>query len=1289
MHLLSVFSLRNRALIALLTIVVGIFGMVSLTTLKQELFPSVTLPQLVVVTQYPGASPDVVEQDVSTPIESAIRGVAGLESTTATSTSGLSSVSASFTYGSDLTSVEQKVQLAINRIPDLPESADPRVITGSLDDLPVLVVAVTSDLDLDELSARLEASTISDLQQIDDVRDVTLLGTTAKRIEITPDTDELAEGGFSNQSIRDALDANGVLLPEGTITEGDSTLIVQGGTRLTSAEDIAALPLLGGRGPTTLPDGTVVDPGVTTIGDVADVEVADEPITGYSRVDGEPSLTISITKTPAGNTVEVSNAVRDALPELAEALGDGARFTTVFNQAPFIEQSVESLAQEGLLGLLFAVIVIFVFLLSLRSTIVTAISIPVSVLLTFIGMLAFGYTLNVLTLGALTIAIGRVVDDSIVVIENIKRHLGLGERKLDAIKTAVREVAVAITASTVTTVAVFLPLALVTDITGELFRPFALTITIALAASLFVSLTIVPVLAYWFLRSPITDAPSALTPGEQRLTANPVARPFLRYPILLLLLELLVLAGLLAGAGALLAGVDIAALQDDPSTAVDRIGIPALIGLGALLVVAVATLVGLIRLVAVASRLDARRRWEAQGSVPPPVRSDDEDELDRPTLLQRIYLPVIRWTLRVPALVLVAALLILVGSGYLATRLPTNFISDSGQNTISVRQSMPSGTSLEAADRAARIVEDELRGVDGVTTVQVSVGSSGNTFAVLLGGGSDTTFSITTDPDADQDELRSEIGDVIDGLDTEQVGDVAVSSGGGGGFSSDIEIEISAPDQATLATAADDILTMVRDLDITRQAESNLSETLPYIAIDVDREAAAEVGLSEAAIGGIVADSMLPASIGSVVVDEKTLDIYITDPRAPETLEELREFEIPTREGLIELSELATVEQVDGPSSVTTIRGVRSATVTVTPDTADVGTASAQLQAALDELDLPDGASAELGGVTADQASAFSQLLLALLAAILIVYTIMVATFRSLRQPLLLLVSVPFAATGAVALQLASGIPLGVPSIIGLLMLVGIVVTNAIVLIDLVNQYRDRGMNVPDAIIHGSARRLRPILMTALATIGALIPMAIGVTGHGGFISQPLAIVVIGGLISSTLLTLVVLPSLYALVEGAQERREERRARKLAEGGGRRPPRTPRAPGRKRKAAAAGAARSTGAADPAGAMPPTLDLPAAPVPAPPAPAPAPAPSPEPPAPAPAPSPEPPAPAPAPPAPPAYPPTAPVAPPAFPPVPPGAPAPPAFPPPTAPPAPFPSPASPPPPFPPFPPPAPQR
>ncbi len=1028
MSLLSVFSLRNRALIALLTIVVALFGGYALTALKLELFPSLTLPNVTIVTTYPGASPEVVENDVSTPIETALQGIAGLDSTSATSSAGISTVQASFTYGTDLTRAEQKVELAVGRISSqLPSGVDPQVVTFSIGDFPVVQLAVTSDLDTAELASRLDTLTVPAIEQLGGVSAATVYGATGQRITITPDAASLAANGLSTQSIRDALKANGMLLAAGTVDEGDKTLTVQAGVKIESADTLETLPLMGGA-------------GAATIGDVAAVAVVDNPITGISRVNGEPALTIAITKTPAGNTVDVSREVNAQLDDLAAQLGGDTRFTVVFDQAPFIERSINSLAMEGLFGLVFAVVVIFVFLLSIRSTLVAAISIPVSVLITFLAMLATGYSLNVLTLGALTIAIGRVVDDSIVVIENIKRHLGLGEEKRQAILTAVKEVATAITASTVTTVAVFLPIALVGDITGELFRPFALTVTIALAASLLVALTIVPVLASWFLTAKPHHAPDA--------AAADAARP--------------------------------------------------------------------------------------------------TDELEHPSALQKAYLPVIRWTLARPAVTIVAAVLVLVGTLALVPIVPTNFVGDSGQNTLSVRQTMPAGTSLTAKDAAAKQLETALRDVDGVETVQVSIGSSGGAgaaLAAIFGGGGASTFSITTDEAADQDRLRSDVQHVIDGLDADAVGEVSVSSGsGGGGFSSDIEIEITAPDADSLSDASAQILDRVRKLDVTRQAESNLSATQPYIAIQVDRAKAAAVGLTEVAVGGIVAEAMLPAPVGTVEVDGSTLNIYIDNTAAPTTVQELKDFVLPTLAGPQPLSALATVDEVEGPASISTQRGVRTATVSITPDTADVGTASTTVQAALDELDLPNGVTAELGGVTSQQTDAFQQLGLALLAAILIVYTVMVATFRSLRQPLLLLVSVPFAATGAILLQLASGIPLGVASIIGLLMLIGIVVTNAIVLVDLVNQYRDRGMGVVDAVVHGASRRLRPILMTALATIFALLPMAVGLTGHGGFISQPLAIVVIGGLISSTVLTLVVLPSLYTLVEGARERREARRA---------------------------------------------------------------------------------------------------------------------------------------------------
>jgi HAE1 family hydrophobic/amphiphilic exporter-1 len=1037
-----VFSLRNRALIALLTIVVALFGGYALTVLKLELFPSLTLPNVTIVTTYPGASPAVVENDVSTPIETAIQGVEGLDSTSATSSSGISTVQASFTYGTDLTRAEQKVELAVGRIQSqLPSGVDPQVVTFSIGDFPVVQIAVTSDLDTAELASRLETLTAPALEQTDGVSAATIYGATGQRITITPDAASLAANGLSTQSIRDALKANGLLLAAGTVDEGDKTLTVQAGVKIESTETLESLPLLGS---TTATFGAAT----TTIGDVADVAIVTNPITGISRVNGEPSLTIAITKTPAGNTVDVSRDVHAQLDDLAAQLGGDTEFTIVFDQAPFIERSINSLATEGLLGLGFAVVVIFIFLLSIRSTLVAAISIPVSVLITFLAMYATGYSLNVLTLGALTIAIGRVVDDSIVVIENIKRHLGLGLEKRQAILTGVKEVATAITASTVTTVAVFLPIALVGDITGELFRPFALTVTIALAASLLVALTIVPVLAYWFLKVKPHHAHDA----QEADVAHPV------------------------------------------------------------------------------------------------------DELDHPTALQKAYLPVIRWTVARPAITIIAAVIVLAGTLALVPIVPTNFVGDSGQNTLSVSQTMPAGTSLTAKDAAAKQLENALDDVDGIETVQVSVGSSGGTssaLAALFGGGGSTTFSITTDDSVDQEQLRSDVQDAIDALNADEVGEISVSSGsGGGGFSSDIAVEITAPDERALTDASTQILAAMRELDVTQQAESNLSATQPYIAIKVDRDKAAAAGLTEVAVGGIVAEAMLPAPVGSVEIDGSNLSIYIDNTAAPTTVQELNDFLLPTITGPQPLSSLATVEEVDGPASISTQRGVRTATISITPDTADIGTASAAVQTELDTIDLPDGVTAEVGGVTAQQSDAFTQLGIALLAAILIVYTVMVATFRSLRQPLLLLVSVPFAATGAILLQLASGIPLGVASIIGLLMLIGIVVTNAIVLVDLVNQYRDKGMGVVDAVVHGASRRLRPILMTALATIFALVPMAVGLTGHSGFISQPLAIVVIGGLISSTVLTLVVLPSLYTLVEGARERREARRAVRAAPAAG-------------------------------------------------------------------------------------------------------------------------------------------
>ncbi|TFB55101.1 efflux RND transporter permease subunit [Cryobacterium sp. Sr3] len=1061
MHFLAVLSMKNRALIALITIVVAVFGSLALTSLKQELIPSLQLPQLVVSTSYPGASPEVVNDDVSTPIETAIQGIPGLESTSTTSSTNASLVSATFTYGTDLVKAESRISQAINRIKStMPENLDPQVLSGSIDDFPVLSLAVSGG-DRDTLADDLKRSVLGDIRDVQGVREAALVGDVGRRVTITPDAAKLAERGLTSQGIRSALEQNGSLIPAGSLTEDDTTLSVQTGSKLGEAEDIAALPIL----------APVPGAGLTTIGDVANVALGENPVASISRVDGQPALTIAVTKVPAANTVDVSEAVRAILPRL-EAAVPGATFTVVFDQAPFIQESIDALTEEGLLGLIFAVLVILVFLLSVRATLVTAISIPTSVLITFIGLQGVGYSLNILTLGALTIAIGRVVDDSIVVIENITRNLVEGADRAATIVRAVREVAGAITASTITTVTVFLPIAFVGGSTGELFRPFALTVSIALLASLLVSLTIVPVLAYWFLRPARAVAPAPVV----ELVETPLA------------------------------------LTAEVST-----GSP---------------------IVSVEPTTSRRTRHNGSADAPPE---------ERPSRLQTGYLPVIRWTLNHAVATLLVAVLVLGGTVALVPYMKINFLGSTGQTTFQVTQTLPVGTSLAAQDDASTAAEKSLRGTDGVEIVQVSIGG-GNALAAFGGGVSSNTvtYSITTDGEANPDEVQDVVRDQLTALNGS--GEFSISSGGGFGGTSDIAVDVTAATNADLQRATDAVLASVEDLDAIKESSSNLAASRPYIAVTVDRDAAGAVGLSELALGALVSQAMQPSVIGSIVIDETTLSVYLQSEAPPTTTAELAALSIPTLAGPVALDTLATVEQVEGPSTLTTTKGLRTATVSATPSIDDLGAANAQMTAALADTALPEGATATLGGVTADQTEAFAQLGLALLIAILIVYIVMVATFRSLLQPLLLLVSVPFAATGAIALQVITGIPLGVPSLIGVLMLIGIVVTNAIVLIDLVNQYRRRGQSVREALVNGASRRLRPILMTALATIFALLPMAVGLTGTGGFISQPLALVVIGGLVSSTVLTLVVLPVLYFLVEGGRERRAERRELRASAG---------------------------------------------------------------------------------------------------------------------------------------------
>lgn len=1030
MFRLARLSLGNRALIALITVFAAVFGVITMGSLKQELIPSLEFPQVTVVTAMPDATPEVVDKQVGRPLESALNSVEGLESSTSTSRSGVSTINLSFAYGTNLDRARNQIDRAISAAKrTLPDNVTPQAIAGSISDFPIVFLAVSSDKPLSELNADLQRLTAPKLLKIDGVRGADVTGGNTQHIAILPKDGALAERGLAITAISDALKNNGSLVPAGTVQEQGKTLSVQIGSPVDSLDAIRALPLTGARN------------GAATIGDVAEVSLADDTATSITRTNGKPTLAISVTKKPEADTVAISHQIRDQLPQLEAELGSNAKITSVFDQAPFIEKSIKDLTTEGILGLGFAVVVILIFLLSVRSTLVTAISIPLSLLITFIGLWATKYSLNILTLGALTIAIGRVVDDSIVVIENIKRHLSYGEDKLTAILGSIREVAGAITASTLTTVAVFLPIAFVGNIAGELFRPFALTVTIALLASLLVALTIVPVLAYWFLKSPAA-------PG---------------------------------------------------------------------------------------SPTDPREQAAVQQAA---VRGKDEH-----SRLQRAYLPVLSATQKHPVVTLVAGVLILVATFAMTPLLPTNLLGDSGNNSLTVRQDMPAGTSLQATADAAAKVEDVLKKTPGIGDVQVTVGNATGGFSALVSAGaSSAQFTVITDPKADQPALQNTVRDALNKL--SGAGKLSVSTQQGGfGTSNTVDIKVKAASTADLKKANDAVLGAMSGTPGAREVTSNLSSSQPVVQVRIDRAKAAAAGLNEGQVAGVLAATISPLPGGTVRIDTTDYQVSIGKGTQFTSLEGLRAAQVPTARGPVPLTAIASVQQVNVPQSITSSNGQRTATISLTPDNGNLGGLSSAVQQRLDGVQLPAGATAALGGATTQQQQSFQQLGLAMLAAIAIVYVIMVATFKSLLQPLILLVSIPFAATGAIALLLLSRVPLGLASLIGMLMLVGIVVTNAIVLIDLINQYRRPdgsrpGMSVADAITHGARRRLRPILMTALATVFALTPMALGLTGGGGFISQPLAIVVIGGLVSSTALTLILVPVLYRLVEGRRERRQ-------------------------------------------------------------------------------------------------------------------------------------------------------
>ncbi|QVQ50233.1 efflux RND transporter permease subunit [Spiractinospora alimapuensis] len=1027
---LSHVSLRNRALVALIAVAALLFGGFTTSQLDQELFPPTEVPVAMVTASYPGASPETVEDAVTVPLEETVREVEGVTGYSSTSSRGTSSIQVEFDYGDDQDDVVRSLRLAMTQaIPDLPDEVEPRVLAFDVDNLPVISFAVSTNGDEQELVEPLESTVVPELEAIDGVQDVTLEGGHEDSVVLTPDEDALEDHDLTTSDVVEALESSGVVAPGGEIVEDDRSITVTAGAPLSSVEEVEDLWLPEGDDDVN-PFAPIEAPDAVQLSELVDVELEPSAESGFTRTDGEPSLGVMVMKAPNGNTVEISEQAREIVDDGVAALGSDVSSTVVYDQAPFIQESVASMVEAGGLGLVAALLVIVAFLWSLRSTVVTAVSIPTSLLLSLVGMNLLGYTLNILTLAALAISVGRVVDDSIVVVENIKRHIAPRRDRMAAVRAGVREVSTAVSSSTLITLVAFAPLGLVGGQAGELFRPFSVTVAIALASSLLVAFTVVPVLAYWLLPT-AKENTSAVTSGT----------------------------------------------------------------------------------------------WPARFRAGLP-----------PGAIQTPYVRVLRTALRWPRTVVVSGVALFFVSLMLLPFLNTAFLEESGDDTVYVTQELAPGTPLEVADAEAARIEEQLDSLPWVASYQASVGS-GQPGAPSTGGTS-VQYTISFDDGADHatsvDRLREELSADAGPLTFSNAG--AVESG--------LEVRVHADDVETLREAADTVAERMGDIPDVADVTHDMAASQPELRVEVDRESTIEAGLTEGDVVRAVGDAFHGVDIGTVTLDEVDHDLLLQPVGRPGSAESLEELEIATPNGeddSVELADVADIDQVDLPPELTREDSTRTATVSGNFTGSDLGAVTAEIERAAGSAALPPGATAEVAGVSADQSDAFLDLLLAMLAAVVLVYILLVATLRSLVQPLILLVSVPFVATGAILVLLVTGIPLGVSALVGGLMLIGIVVTNAIVLMDFINKRRAHHEEIHEAVIEGARQRIRPILMTSLSTIGALVPLTVGISGGGGFVSQGLALVTIGGLVSSTLLTVIIIPVLYTMFETAKRRFLQRR----------------------------------------------------------------------------------------------------------------------------------------------------
>ncbi|TYP52502.1 efflux RND transporter permease subunit [Thermosediminibacter litoriperuensis] len=1012
---LAKFSIRHPVTMIMIVLIVLVLGAVSLDRLGIDLLPNISFPTLMVVTEYEGAGPEEIENLITKPLEQVISTVNNVKSVKSTSLEGVSSITVEFNWGTDMDfavlNVREKIDLIKNALPS--EAGSPQIYKYDASQIPVMEIALYGSRDMKELRKIAEDKVKNRLLKLEGVGMVQAFGGSRREIQIIVDPDRLAHYGISMNTIVNALRAENLNLPGGSISYGRREYLIRITSEFREISEIEGLPV---------PIGGGVTVPLSSIATVKDTEETDI----LARYNRKPGIGFLVFKQSGFNTVQVSERVLKELKDIQRELPPDTGYEVVFDQADFIKKAIGRVVENAATGAFLAVFILYLFLRNVRTTIIIGVSIPISIITTFILVYFNKLTLNMMSLGGLALGVGMLVDNSIVVLENIFRHRQEGGDAVTAAVSGTDGVTRAVMASTLTTVAVFLPIVFVEGITAQLFKEFALTVTFSLLASLVVALTLIPLLS-------------------SRLMVREVK--------------------------------------------------------------------------------GASRGWLAKLGQ----RFDEAYER-----VLSLYQKSLKWALAHRKMVVGVAAAAFAATMALVPLVGTEFLPGSDSGMIMMSVEMPEGTRIEELERVVDNLNEKIEAIPEVKGVLNIVGYEGTSDQRK---DNEATMLVKMQPLAERKRSSEEVAEEIRTFAEKTPGvKVGVSAMETmmflGGDQDPVSIKIKGDDLETLKDISEKVVEAVKSVPGTREVESSLARQRPEINIKIDREKASLYGWNSAYVASYVKTAVQGSTATRIRMGGDEIDVKVkAESSLIDDIGKLKSLTIPSPAGvMLPLSGIAEVTKAEGPISIEREDQTRTVRVTGSVLGRFSGEVNRDIQEKLKSLRLPEGYSIEMGGEQEQMMESFKSLFLAFLLAVLLVYMVMAAQFESLSQPFIIMFTVPLALIGVVLSLLLTGRSLNITSFIGIIMLAGIVVNNGIVLIDFINQLRQRGLSREEAILKAGPIRLRPILMTTLTTVLGLFPLSLGL-GEGGELRASLATAVIGGLTVSTVLTLVVVPVIYTLFE--------------------------------------------------------------------------------------------------------------------------------------------------------------